>query len=174
MGSKFTKESKFYAGMSFPHASLGMIDPADHKTRRRVLAPVFTPDGILSHAPWVEDKLEQLCERFENFADSGTPVNINRAFKSFTTDVISKIVLGKEFGMLESPDFNNPRLHILHETIRKSWTYRGFPLIFALLMSVPQSISQIFFEIPILQIAKVSRLVLLPFLQQPFSLLECF
>lgn len=133
-----------------------MINPSEHKIRRRVLAPVFSPEGILGHASWVENKIEALCDRFGELTDTGKSVNINKAFKSFTTDVISKIALGRDFGMLSAPDFDDKRLHILHETIRKSWTYRGFPIAFACLMAVPQSVSQVLFEIPILQIAKVS------------------
>ena len=156
MGSRFAKEPKFYSGMSFPRASLGMLDPAEHKIRRRVLAPAFTHDGVLSHAQWIELKVEQLCDRFGSLADSEVPINLNKAFKSLTTDIISKIVLGQEFGVLDAPDFDDPRLHILQETIRKSWTYRGFPITFAILMSLPEFVMQRIFDIPILQIAKVS------------------
>ncbi|KAL8898396.1 MAG: hypothetical protein Q9207_006719 [Kuettlingeria erythrocarpa] len=157
MGSKFTKEPAFYSGMSFPHASLGMINPSEHKTRRRVLAPAFSPDGVAAHTPWIEGRLERLCERFGQAADQGTPVNLNKALKSFTTDVVSKVVLGKEFGLLESKDFDDPRLRILHDTIRKSWIYRAFPLTFACLMSLPEAVSAALFEIPILQVAKECR-----------------
>lgn len=160
MGSKFLKEPKFYSGMSFPHASLGMIDPAEHRIRRRVLAPVFSPEGVLAHSTWIEERLGQLMRRFEQMADKGLPVNVERAFKSFTTDVISKIVLGKEFGLLEDEGFDDLRLHILHETIRKSWTYRAFPMTFALLMSLPQRLSKRLFQIPILEIAKVCCLLI--------------
>jgi cytochrome P450 len=77
-------------------------------------------------------------------------VNIKRAFKGLTLDVISKIVFGEEFGVLKSLDASHPYLDMLQETLKGGWTSRAFPTISAAMMALPETVAERLFSIPIL------------------------
>jgi cytochrome P450 len=83
-------------------------------------------------------------------ATTGSPVNIQRALKSLTLDVISKIVFGEEFGVLKSLPESHPYLDMLQETLRAGWTSRAFPNVSAIMMALPDSVSERLFSFPIL------------------------
>jgi len=154
-GSKFIKESQFYRGISFPSASIGLVDPGKHRVRRQVLSPAFSPNRVQELSPRILEKVKQLCERFEQLAKSSSPVNINASFKAFTLDIISEIVFGEEFGVIDSPGFHHPHVDTLHAAIKQGWVSRSFPIFSQISLSLPERISTLLFPIPIEEFRRV-------------------
>ncbi|KAH7115002.1 cytochrome P450 [Dendryphion nanum] len=151
VSSSFHKEPEFYRQISLPGTSIGETDPNSHRIRRAVIAPSFSAAHVLKvHAPLIQEKLRQLCDLIDQNTTSGTPVNIKRAFKSLTLDVISKIVFGEEFGVLKSLNASHPYLDMLQETLKGGWISRAFPNVSATMMALPETIAERLFSIPIL------------------------
>ena len=154
-GSKFIKEERFYAGITCPSSSIGLIDPAKHRIRRQVLAPAFTKASVQELSPHLEHKADQLYGILETLSKSPAPLNIPGAVKCFTLDVISKLVFGKEFGALASAHFHHPQLDTLRKTLQGAWVYRTFPTLSKISMLAPRWVSESFFPIPLIEFAKV-------------------
>jgi cytochrome P450 len=156
MGTKFTKDPEFYRGISFPRASIGLIDPAEHRIRRQVLSPVFSPTNVQDQlAPLVYDKVRKLCKKLEELMNASQPVNINASFKAFTLDVISKIVFGEEFGVLDSAGFRHIHVDTLHEAVKMGWVFRSFPTLSRISLALPEWISALLFPIPVEEFRRV-------------------
>jgi cytochrome P450 len=151
VGSAFNKEPEFYRQISLPGTSIGETDHNAHRIRRAVLAPSFSAAHVRKvHAPLIEQKLQQLCGMMDDNAATGNPVNIQRALKSLTLDVISKIVFGEEFGVLKSLPASHPYLDMLQETLSAGWTSRAFPNISGIMMALPDAVAERLLSIPIL------------------------
>ena len=154
-GSKFIKEECFYAGISCPSSSIGLVDPAKHRIRRQLLAPASTQARVQELSSHVEHKVDQLYRRLETLSKSPAPLNLPGALKCFTLDVISRIVFGKEFGALTSSHFHHRQLVTLQKSLQGVWAYRAFPTLSKLSMMLPGWISETFFPIPLIELAKV-------------------
>lgn len=155
-GSKFIKDEHFYAGISCPSSSIGLIDPAKHRIRREVLAPAFTQASVQEFSSYVEYEADQLYRTLETLSKSPAPLNIPGAVKCFTLDVISKKVFGKEFGALASAHFQHPQLDTLRKALQGAWVYRTFPTLSKISMLAPRWVSETFFPIPLIEFSKVT------------------
>lgn len=163
VGSKFLKEPNFYWGISFPTSSIGLVDPIAHRTRRQVLNPLFTSGRIQQIAPGIEAKAEHLCLRFDEIAGSRlhAPVNLFAAFKSFTMDIVSEMVFGQAFDVMDSPGFQHPHLEALHDAVEKAWFARTFPTLVWISLNLPDWVSTNLFPVPILEFGKVRKTIAL-------------
>lgn len=53
-----------------------------HRQRRAVLNPFFSKRTISSDETQIGEKVEQLCQRFEGYADSGEILRIDVAYSA--------------------------------------------------------------------------------------------
>lgn len=115
IGSRFRKDAKFYDRISFRSTSLGFLDPYEHRTRHTILSKAaFSTAKVKSLAPLVEAKVEKLMERFARESGDGLPVNIHKAAKALSMDIISDLALGQSFDCLDHPTYKNLFLEKLH------------------------------------------------------------
>lgn len=131
------------------------MDPVKHRVRRQVLSPAFSPNRVQELSSRILEKVKQLCEIYEKLAKSSTPVDINASFKAFTLDVISEIVFGEEFGVVDSPGFHHPHVDTLHAAIKQGWISRSFPILSQISLSLPERISTLLFPIPVEEFRRV-------------------
>jgi cytochrome P450 len=157
VGSHFTKDPDFYEFLMFPGTSVGETDPFRHRIRRQVLAPAFSPTRVQELAPMVKHKADLLLSRFEDFAARDEPVNMFRASKAFTMDVISDVVFGKSLDCFADPEFYNKFIEYLHSTFEMGWTGTAFPNLTRFSLSLPDWLSERLFPIPIMEFRKVKR-----------------
>ncbi len=134
------------------------MDPVKHRVRRQVLSPAFSSARVQQLSARVGEKVNQLCEKFKGFAEFSTPVNINASFKAFTLDLVSEIVFGEEFGVIESPGFHHPHVDILHAAVKQGWISRSFPKLSQISLSLPIWVSTLLFPIPIEEFRRVRLL----------------
>lgn len=149
VGCHFTKDPEFYGFLTFPGTSIGEVDPNLHRIRRQVLTPAFSPQRVQYLAPMVKTKVDRLLERFNGFASQSQPVNIFKASKAFTMDIISDIVLGKELGCIDNPEFKNQFIEYLHASFASGWIGTAFPNVLKFSLTFP------IFPIPIMEFRNV-------------------
>jgi cytochrome P450 len=77
-----------------------------HHLRKQALAPYFSKSSVSRLEPLIQQKVERLCARLQEFQGTGRPVNLSDAFTCFSADVIGSYVFGTEYGFLDSPEFN--------------------------------------------------------------------
>ena len=156
VGSQFTKDPGFYDFITFPGTSIGETDPVRHRVRRQVLTPAFSPARVRDLAPMVKCKVDHLLSRFEEFAARDEPINIFRATKAYTMDVISTIVFGKDMGCISDPHFRNEFIEYLHSSFEMGWTPTAFPNMTQFSLFMPEWLSKKLFPIPVMELRKVS------------------
>ena len=153
--SNFLKDPAFYKAIGFPHAILGMTDQNEHRIRKLVLAPAFSPGEIQQSSPRIEARVEDMCNTLSEFALSSTPVNIFAALKAFSMDVVFDLIIGEDIGALHSPNFHHPNLDIMKEAIKGSWIPRAFPVLTRVTFALPTWITKIFLSVPMIEVAMV-------------------
>ncbi|KAL9577458.1 MAG: hypothetical protein Q9212_006352 [Teloschistes hypoglaucus] len=157
VGSRFYKEPNFYRGISYPSSSIGLIDPNAHRIRRQVLHPIFTASRVQTIAHKLQSKVEHLCKKFDESVSEDAPVNLYAAYKSLTMDIVSEMIFGESFHVMDSPGFQHPHLDALHDAVRKAWVFRTFPKLGWLSLNLPDLLSSTLFPIPIIELGKVCR-----------------
>ncbi|KAL9012926.1 MAG: hypothetical protein Q9173_002347 [Seirophora scorigena] len=157
VNSRFYKEPTFYRGISFPTSSIGLVDPNLHRIRRQVLNPLFTVSRVQTIAPKLQSKIEHLCHKFDDLAAKDAPVNLYAAFKSLTMDIVSEMIFGESFHVMDSAGFQHPHLDALQDAVKKAWIFRTFPKLGWLSLNLPDAVSSTLFPIPIIEFGKVCR-----------------
>ncbi|KAL8658077.1 MAG: hypothetical protein Q9202_007630 [Teloschistes flavicans] len=157
VGSRFYKEPNFYRGISYPSSSIGLVDPIAHRIRRQVLHPIFTASRVQTIAHKLQSKVEHLCRKFDESVSEDAPVNLYAAFKSLTMDIVSEMIFGESFHVIDSPGFQHPHLDALHDAVKKAWVFRTFPKLGWLSLNLPDLVSSTLFPIPIIELGKVCR-----------------
>ncbi|CAN9285260.1 unnamed protein product [Alternaria alternata] len=127
VSSGFTKDPHFYRCISFPGTSIGETDPAKSRIRRKVLTPALSGTRVQELAPAILGKVERLLRRVDICAQSAKTICITSACKALTMDIISKIILGREIGCIEEPDFRNSFIENLNAAFETGWIATSFP-----------------------------------------------
>jgi hypothetical protein len=76
-----------------------------HRIRRAPLNPFFSKKRISDFQPVIRGKIDILCGKIRNYAETGGVFALNRAWTAFAGDVITEYVFGSSYEHLESPDF---------------------------------------------------------------------
>jgi cytochrome P450 len=141
IGSRFRKEPRFYDRISFRNSSLGFLDPYQHRKRHSVLVnAVFSPSPKHIHhlAELVEQKTTKLIDRFDSSAKDGVPVNVHKAMKALSMDIISQLTMGRSFECLDHPDFSNIFLQQLHSIFQEmTWLQKILFIVAKVSLSTP-------------------------------------
>lgn len=87
-------------GIQAPGSMLATRDHDLHRRRRAVLSPYFSQQNVRRLVePVVNDTLANLLRRMERWGrESGRPVQMNRAFRAATADIINAYALGATSG----------------------------------------------------------------------------
>ncbi|KZV96245.1 cytochrome P450 [Exidia glandulosa HHB12029] len=107
LGTRFTKDPSFYAAMHQPECSLTMMDRREAKTRRDVLAPLFSRKAVLQLETVVSEKVDKLVTRVLSYAASGKPVDLHRAYHSAALDVVLDYCFARHHNVLDADDFSH-------------------------------------------------------------------
>ncbi|KAF2638301.1 cytochrome P450 [Massarina eburnea CBS 473.64] len=154
VGSQFIKDPSFYHVVTFPGTSIGETDPSRSRIRRQVLAPAFSPARVQELIPMVKEKVDRLLAGFLESSNRSDPIDIFMSMKAFALDVISEIVLGKEFGCIEAPGYKNQFVEYLHSNFDLGWMATAFPNLTGFSLSLPEWLSAALFPIPIMDLKK--------------------
>lgn len=71
-------------------------------------------------------------------------------------DIVSEMIFGESFHVMDSAGFQHPHLDALHDAVKKAWIFRTFPNLGWLSLNLPDSVSSTLFPIPIIEFGKVS------------------
>ncbi|KAI8635559.1 benzoate 4-monooxygenase cytochrome P450 [Xylariaceae sp. FL1651] len=106
-------------------------DPAEHRRKRRILAPGFSNTVLSEQEPSIVRPLvDKLVERVRESPEG--VVNLSSFFDCTTTDIIGTLSFGAHFGMLDQLE-KHPFLHVLPEVLRLSVVLQCIPEWFQIL-----------------------------------------
>ncbi|KAL6366279.1 hypothetical protein LRP88_00027 [Fusarium phalaenopsidis] len=105
-GSKrVNKYGPAVAAFTVPRATLATIDHDVHRLRRSILNPYFSKRAVTMLEPLINDKVDRLCRRLEEWIGQGTAVDLDAAMAALTADIVSIYFYGKDFDYLGGKDF---------------------------------------------------------------------
>lgn len=77
-----------------------------HRRRRAILNPYFSLQNVRRQTPVIQDTLHNLLGRMDNWTKEGIPVDLNKALRAATKDVIHTFAFGEGEKCLEMEDLN--------------------------------------------------------------------
>lgn len=97
------KNAAAVAAYTVPTASLATVDHDLHRLRRGILSPYFSKRSIAALEPMINERVDRLCERLEQF--TGEIVDLDSASAAMSADIISLYFYGKTFDYLGNKNF---------------------------------------------------------------------
>lgn len=123
--SLFNKDRIFFDSFGVPR-SVGMLkDNSEWRTRRNMLAPMFSKMAIneLTHNA-VYPLIQKLCGLLDaGFCARARPVPLDSAMYCVTVDIITTYISGKPWNMLDEPGLDSERLELIR------WFTSGTPVV---------------------------------------------
>ncbi|KAJ7577967.1 cytochrome P450 [Mycena floridula] len=108
-GSKFTKDYRLYRSFHQDTSSFANVDPRQAKIRREIVIGLFSRRAIQKLEPVVRGVIEKLITQLRQYHE-GPPVNLTRAFKSTTLEIIGRYCFGQSNEAVTTPEFKHPTL----------------------------------------------------------------
>ncbi|KAH7354758.1 cytochrome P450, partial [Rhexocercosporidium sp. MPI-PUGE-AT-0058] len=160
--SKRNKTPSIYTNACWQRTSaFSTLEHDYHRLRRSMLNPFFSTSKIRSFAPWIQDRVSTLCERFntefKTTSSSPSPempkiLNLTNAFSCLTADTVMEYSFASHYDLsATSPDFESDLITVLVDISRQitaqltrtSHSHQdvSHTTIFAELLSSPQATS---------------------------------
>ncbi|RSL94996.1 hypothetical protein CDV31_014094 [Fusarium ambrosium] len=100
------RNSPWYQASGNPYSTTTNIfcepNPHLHAAARRKIASAYSMTSLVQVEPFVDDCTALLIQKMNEFASSGSSVDIAHWMQCFAFDVIGKITVGERFGFLDS------------------------------------------------------------------------
>jgi cytochrome P450 len=71
------------------HSVFNVSDPRDHKRKRSVLSPLFSPRAVLDLEVVIQDKIERMMRRIHQHYQDGKDMNFHFIFRAVTIDIVT-------------------------------------------------------------------------------------
>jgi cytochrome P450 len=123
--------------MGMEEAMFSTIPNDLHRSRRTPLNPFFSKKAILECEDVVHDKVERLCRRIKQAANTDEPLDLSRGFRALSVDVVTDYSFNNPLNLLEQDDFGSWFADMLREASPMFWIFQQFPILAALLQSLP-------------------------------------
>ncbi|KAH9838163.1 Cytochrome-P450, partial [Teratosphaeria destructans] len=142
--SPFYKDPHFYNVYGMEKAMFCTIPNDLHKRRRAPLNNFFSKKAIMEYEDIVQSKVSLLCQRIEAaFShEKGEPLDLSRAFKAMSVDVVTDYAFSSSLGLLEEDDFGAWFGNMLREGAPLFWVFQQFPFTQSVVESLPAWVSR--------------------------------
>ena len=97
----------------FTEAAISTVEHDVHRIRRGAMSRMFSKDSVRRLEPIMQQNLEKLFTRMDEFKESGRPLGLLPMFSAFTNDLIAEYAFGISYNWLEAPEFNKSFFHFV-------------------------------------------------------------
>ncbi|KAL1708582.1 cytochrome P450 [Schizophyllum commune] len=133
-GTAFVKDLALYRG--FPEeTTFGSADPVFAKARRDAISPLFSRRAVSKLEPFIREKVDKLTGKLLE-RDERQPVDLFRAFRAVSLEVIFSYCFGEPCNALDAPDFEDPLLADLASFARMNMVFKAFPALVPLVQAI--------------------------------------
>ncbi|KAF2773340.1 benzoate 4-monooxygenase cytochrome P450 [Teratosphaeria nubilosa] len=142
--SPFYKDPHFYHVYGMEKAMFCTIPNDLHKRRRAPLNHFFSKKAIMEYEDIVQSKVSLLCQRIEaafSHEKDGS-VDLGRAFKAMSVDIVTDYAFSSSLGLLEDADFGAWFGNMLREGAPLFWVFQQLPFTKSAVESLPASVSR--------------------------------
>jgi cytochrome P450 len=105
-GRKTEKYPRVLQLFGFSEAAITTKDHDMHRMRRASMSRMFSKESVRRLEPLMQDNLNKLFKRLQEFQESMRPVSVLPMFAAFTNDLIVEYSFGINRNWLEAPEFN--------------------------------------------------------------------
>ena len=84
--------------------------------------------------------IEKLCNRIEEFKESGEPLSMRPVYMCFTTDITTLFVVNRSWNHLDSPDFSPMWINTIQAIVETGVLMKHFPWLLSILPLLPKSV----------------------------------
>ncbi|KAL4936174.1 hypothetical protein BDV06DRAFT_233669 [Aspergillus oleicola] len=120
-----------------PTSMISTINHEHHRFRRSVLTNFFSKRSVQNLTPMIEERCIKLLERFQEFHENQTIVQLDDAFSALTADIITYYCYGKLWHFIEDKDFRSDIRVATTEISGLSHVNRIFHFVNPMLKSMP-------------------------------------
>lgn len=121
VGSKFAK-SDWYDGWRHPNQELWTLFPdrniKRHHETKKAFQPLYSMSAIVRYENHVSECTDILIQKLDNFASSGTTVDLGHWLQCYAFDVMSSITYSERFGFLDVGEDVNGIMTALRKHMR--------------------------------------------------------
>ncbi|KAI5893955.1 cytochrome P450 [Schizophyllum commune H4-8] len=133
-GTAFVKDIALYRG--FPEeTTFGSADPVFAKARRDAISPLFSRRAVSKLEPFVREKVDKMTEKLVQH-DERRPVDLFRAFRAVSLEVIFSYCFGEPCNALDASNFDDPLLADLASFARMNMVFKAFPALVPLVQAI--------------------------------------
>ncbi|KAJ6535087.1 benzoate para-hydroxylase [Mycena capillaripes] len=101
-GNAALLKSKYYDSFVAGAPSVfSTTDRADHTRKRRLASHAFSVKSLHSLSPFVQNVVEEFVYQLDNFAGSGSPIDMMKWFNYLAWDIISDLAFGEAVGFVK-------------------------------------------------------------------------
>ncbi|KAK4212063.1 cytochrome P450 [Rhypophila decipiens] len=132
-----TKLDKYHSWLNTAGAggsTFSAVTHKHHRLRRSPLAPFFSARSVANLEPIIKSKVEKLCSRFSQLAQTGEVVRLDAAFMALTMDVICDYAFDDARWYLDKHDFEANWKDSVVKAAEGGAMARQFPWMLPLLM----------------------------------------
>ncbi|KAL4799004.1 cytochrome P450 [Aspergillus venezuelensis] len=120
-----------------PTSMISTTNHEHHRFRRSILTNFFSKRNVQNLTPMIEERCLKLLQRFEEFHETDTIVQLDNAFSALTADIITYYCYGKLWHFIEDKDFRVDIRTATTEISGLSHVNRIFHFINPMLKSLP-------------------------------------
>ena len=121
-------------------SSFATVSHELHRRRRGALNPFFSVRSVTELEPLVRSKIDKLCRRFEDLAQSNDVFRLDVAFMALTMDIISDYSFAMDPKYLEEPDFHLEWKTTIINAMESGALARQFPWMASVMGALPLSV----------------------------------
>ncbi|RPA85153.1 cytochrome P450 [Ascobolus immersus RN42] len=147
-GSPFPKDPAIYGTIGPQGDLFSLVDPKEHRQRRKMLSPMFSRSQILKVEPMVRNKVGILLDRIDAIIDGNDQIggrkegefgwiSMQKPFQAMVADIVMEFTLFQSYNALSEPNFENPLIIALFTITTTNRLFRHFPLLFKLPQYLP-------------------------------------
>jgi cytochrome P450 len=131
------KDPKWLPIFSIRESMITTVGHEHHRFRRNILNNFFSKRSVMDLTPFLEERVQKLIQRFQEFYHSRSPVQLDDAFSALTADIITYYCYGKVWGFLEDKDFRSDIRGAASEISALCHINRFFPFLDPLVQQTP-------------------------------------
>lgn len=140
-GGRRRNKSEWFMRKAGGQSTFGTVDHDHHRLRRAALNPFFSRPSIVAIEPFIQERVDKLCQVLEENIASNAVMEMHNAFTSLTLDIISLYAFGECYGLLDLPGFSLEWKHGLEAMVESSIVNRHLPWVADALSLLPNAIA---------------------------------
>ncbi|MCJ1458009.1 hypothetical protein MMC28_008378 [Mycoblastus sanguinarius] len=146
IGTKFDKDTNFYANPSLNGSFFNIPDTRTALARRSLFSSSFSMEAIRNAEPLIMEVIDKFFGILHGAALEAKVVDLEMGFRCLTSDSIMTFMFQNPLGVLDAPDFQAPFISAIEEFSQTTQWPIYFPKIFSVIFQTTEILPSKFIE----------------------------